>query len=83
MKKQARRMPSSLNEVPDDTGSRGLPEGEDASFFLCKELKPGYLNGITGEYATPSGYFVDPFDCDVFDQQFPPKEKKRLPGQLW
>ena len=29
----------------------GLPEGEDASFFLCKELIPGYLNGITGEYA--------------------------------
>ena len=24
----------------------GLPEGEDASFFLCKELVPGYLNGI-------------------------------------
>ena len=30
----------------------GLPEGEDASFFLCKELIPGYLDGITGEYAT-------------------------------
>ena len=37
----------------------GLPEGADASFFLCKELIPGYLDGITGEYATPSGYFVD------------------------
>ena len=23
---------------------RGLPEGEDASFFLCKELIPGYLD---------------------------------------
>mgnify|MGYP000900251785 FL=1 len=32
----------------------GLPEGEDASFFLCKELIPGYLNGITGEYAPPA-----------------------------
>lgn len=32
---------------------QGLPEGEDASFFLCKELIPGYLRGITGEYATP------------------------------
>ena len=40
----------------------GLPEGEDASFFLCKELIPGYLDGITGEYATPSGYFVDEGD---------------------
>ena len=34
----------------------GLPEGEDASFFLCKELIPGFLDGITGEYATPAGY---------------------------
>ena len=61
----------------------GLPEGEDASFFLCKELIPGYLDGITGEYATPSGYFVDEGDTEKFDKQFPPKEKMKLPGQLW
>ena len=36
---------------------------QDASFFLCKELIPGYLNGITGEYATPEGYFVDENEC--------------------
>ena len=61
----------------------GLPEGEDASFFLCKELIPGYLDGITGEYATPAGYFVDEQECEEFDKTFPPKEKLRLPGQLW
>ena len=61
----------------------GLPEGEDASFFLCKELIPGYLDGITGEYATPSGYFVDEGDAEEFDKQFPPKEMLKLPGQLW
>lgn len=61
----------------------GLPEGEDASFFLCRELIPGYLNGITGEYATPAGYFVDEQECEEFDKTFPPKEKLRLPGQLW
>ena len=61
----------------------GLPEGEDASFFLCKELIPGYLDGITGEYATPSGYFVSEGDAEEFDKQFPPKEKLKLPGQLW
>ena len=61
----------------------GLPEGEDASFFLCKELIPGYLDGITGEYATPSGYFVDEGEAEEFDKQFPPKEKLKLPGQLW
>lgn len=61
----------------------GVPEGEDAPFFLCKELKPGYLNGITGEYATPQGYFIDEAECERFDAAFPPKERKRLPGQLW
>lgn len=61
----------------------GLPEGEDASFFLCKELEEGYLDGITGEYATPKGYFVDENEADEFDKNFPPKEKLNLPGQLF
>ena len=61
----------------------GLPEGEDASFFLCKELIPGYLDGITGEYATPKGYFVDEAACEKFDRQFPRKEKLKLPGQIF
>ena len=60
----------------------GLPKGEDASFFLCKELIPGYLGGVTGEYVTPSAYFVDEAKADKFDEQFPYKEKLRLPGQL-
>ncbi|MFR2774433.1 MAG: GNAT family N-acetyltransferase [Anaerostipes sp.] len=60
----------------------GLPEGADASFFLCKELIPGYLNGVTGEYATPKGYFVDENEAEKFDKQFPYKEKLELPGQL-
>ena len=61
----------------------GLPEGEDASFFLCKELIPGYLDGITGEYATPQGYFVDEAEVERFDKEFPLKEKLKLPSQLF
>lgn len=61
----------------------GLPEGEDASFFLCKELEKGYLDGITGEYATPNGYFVDEGEAEEFDKSFPPKEKLKLSGQLF
>ena len=61
----------------------GLPEGEDAPFFLCKELIPGYLDGITGEYAPPQGYFVDEAEAEAFDTEFPPKEKLKLPGQLF
>lgn len=61
----------------------GLPEGEDASFFLCRELIPGYLDGVSGVYATPEGYFVDEAQAEQFDAQFPPKEKLKLPGQLF
>ena len=64
----------------------GLPEGEDASFFLCRELIPGYLRGVTGEYAPPEGYFAadrEPEAFARFDALVPPQEKLRLPGQLF
>ena len=60
----------------------GLEEGQDASFFLAIELIPGYLEGITGEYATPKSYFVNEKEAKDFDQLFPYKEKKKLEGQL-
>ena len=59
-----------------------LPEGADASFFLCKELVPGYLDGVTGVYRTPKGYYVDEAEAEEFDKSFPPREKLKLPGQL-
>jgi len=62
---------------------RGLPEGADASFFLCKELIPGYLSGVTGEYGPPEGYCVDEAEAEEFDKAFPPKEKLVLPGQIF
>ena len=61
----------------------GLPEGADASFFLCKELKKGYLDGISGEYTPPKGYFVDEAAAEEFDKQITPKEKLKLPTQLF
>ena len=60
-----------------------LPQGADDSFFLCKELKPGYLSDVTGVYQTPKGYYVDDADVEAFDKAFPPKEKLRLPGQIF
>ena len=66
----------------------GLPEGMTADFFLCKELKPGYLDGISGVYATPAAYFVaeeNPEDFEKFEEEFNlknPLEKLKLPGQL-
>ena len=61
----------------------GLPEGEDASFFLCRELIPGYLEGVTGEYATPEVYFVDEKEAEEYDKNFHHKEKLVLPGQIF
>ena len=60
-----------------------LPEDADDSFFLCKELIPGYLDGITGVYQTPQGYYVEDCDVEEFDKEFPPKQKLKLPGQLF
>ena len=63
----------------------GLPAGADDSFFLCRELVPGYLDGVTGEYEPPEGYFAaerEPEAFEAYDAQFPYKEKLRLPGQL-
>ena len=64
----------------------GLSEDDDASFFLLKELEDGYLSGITGEYATPKGYFAacdNPKDFEKYESSFPFKEKLKLPGQLF
>ncbi len=64
----------------------GLPDGADTSFFLCKELIPGYLKGVSGEYAPPEGYFAaerEPEDFAAYDALFPEKEKLKLPGQIF
>ena len=60
-----------------------LPDGADDSFFLCRELIPGYLDDVTGVYQTPQGYYVDDADVAEFDRAFPPKEKLKLPGQIF
>ena len=60
-----------------------LPEGADSSFFLCRELIPGYFDGITGVYQTPKGYYVSDADVEEYDKDFPQKEKLKLPGQIF
>lgn len=58
------------------------PRDELVPYFLLKQLKEGFLDGVTGIYQTPAGYFVDEAEAEGFDRQFPPKEKLKLPGQL-
>ena len=61
----------------------GMPRGEKVTFSLCKELKSGYLDGITGVYAPPECYFVSESETEEFDKNFPPKQKLKLPGQIF
>ncbi len=60
-----------------------LPDDADSSFFLCKELIPGYLDGVSGVYQTPKGYYVNDAEVEAFDRGFPYKEKLKLPGQIF
>ena len=60
-----------------------LPEGADDSFFLCKELIPGYLDEVIGVYQTPQAYYVDDADVEEFDKNFPAKEKLKLPDKIF
>lgn len=67
--------------------SRGIhynaePRTEAVPYFLVRELKAGFLDGVTGTYHTPEGYLVDERDVEKFDAGFPPREKMKLPGQL-
>lgn len=59
----------------------------DADYFLIKELIPGFLDKVKeaggGTFKEPDGYFIDPKESEEFDSQFPPKEKLRLPGQIF
>lgn len=61
----------------------GLPESADTSFFLCKELEKGSLDGISGEYTPPACYFADEQQAEEFDKTFPHKIKKVFPEQLF
>ena len=75
-----------VNNYYDKTGIAKTLQNfskEKSYYFLCRELIPGYLNVITGVYQTTQGYYVKDQDVEEFDKQFPPKEKKKLPGQLF
>ena len=55
----------------------------EAEYFLIRELESGFLDGVSGTYKDPPGYFVDEDAAEAFDKAFPPKEKLKLPGQLF
>lgn len=72
--------------VPAKTKNIRYADDPDADYFLIKELIPGFLNGVSGSYKDPEGYFVcekDPEAFERFEATFPKKEKQKLPGQIF
>lgn len=72
--------------VPAKTKSVRYADDPEADYFLIKELTPGFLEGISGTYKDPEGYFVcekNPEAFEQFEATFPKKEKLKLPGQLF
>jgi len=62
------------------------PDDTVVPYFLIKELEAGFLDSITGTYHDPESYLVaerDPEGFEAFEARFPPKEKKKLPGQIF
>ena len=72
--------------VPAKTKGVLYADDPEADYFLIKELTPGFLEGISGTYKDPEGYFVcekNPEAFEQFEATFPKKEKLKLPGQLF
>ena len=58
---------------------KGIRYADDptAEYFLVKELTDGFLDGITGSYKDPEGYFVCekyPDDFEKYEATFPKKD---------
>lgn len=72
--------------VPAKTRGVRYADDPEATYFLIRELKEGFLNGVSGSYKDPMGYFVcenNPEAFEKFEATFPKKEKLKLPGQLF
>lgn len=72
--------------VPAKTKGIRYADDLEADYFLIKELIPGFLDGISGNYKEPEGYFIcekNPKAFEKFEAAFPKKEKLKLPGQLF
>ena len=72
--------------VPAKTKGIRYAGDPEADYFLVRELRPGFLDGVSGSYRDPAGYFVcetDPEGFARFEATFPAKEMLRLPGQLF
>lgn len=64
----------------------GIVSDDGSSFpeLMAAPLAPGSLSGVSGRmYFAPGFSQPNPDDVARFDAHFPPKQRQRLPGQLW
>lgn len=72
--------------VPAKTKGVRYSDDPEADYFLIKVLTEGFLDGISGTYKDPQGYFVcenNPEEFERYEATFPKKKKLKLPGQLF
>ena len=72
--------------VPAKTKGVRYYDDPEADYFLIKELALGFLNGVSGTYRDPEGYFVaekNPEAFEEYEKTFPEKQKLKKPGQLF
>lgn len=58
-------------------------EGENFEPFMVKELYAGSLQGITGRFFEDGAFHVSEEELELFDREFPTKEKKVTDTQLF
>lgn len=61
------------------------PGDEVVPYFLLRELQAGFLDGVTGSFREPDGYFVCqnfPEEFERYEASFPHREKQVRDGQL-
>ncbi len=64
----------------------GIVDADGSSYpalMACELIKDG-LRGVHGRvHFCPEFFSIDPHALSEFDSEFPPREKLKLPGQLW
>ena len=56
--------------------------GANFDAFMALELTPGALNGISGKFYEDKVFEIDKEELEIFEKQFPPKEKRVTDSQL-
>ena len=58
-------------------------DGQNFDPFMVKELYPGSLDGITGRYFDDAAYHVNKEEFELYDKEFPVKEKLVTDTQIF